>query len=238
MKISIVIPAYNEEKLIGQTLSAASDSLAAATSDGEIIVVNNLSNDRTTEIAQRGGARIAQETRRNIAAARNRGAREALGEVIFFIDADTQISKRTCQRIVTVMEDPNCFGGSFWVSYGRFQRGWMKYYSMAWKFWAKIFNMRQGAAQFCRKSAFEQVGGFDDTIFMGEDVDFYWRLTSVAKENGGYLKNIDDVEVLTSPRRFDKMSILRTLVLTHPFFIILFRKRIDAWKEWYEKPVR
>jgi GT2 family glycosyltransferase len=98
--------------------------------------------------------------------------------------------------------------------------------------------MRQGAAQFCRKSAFEELGGFDESIFMGEDVDFYWRLASLAKKNGAYLKNIDDVEVVTSTRRFDRMSVLRTLILTHPLFIILFRKRIDAWKEWYEKAVR
>jgi glycosyltransferase involved in cell wall biosynthesis len=238
MQITIVIPAYNEEKLIAETLASAAKSLAAAEIDGEIIVVDNGSSDKTAEIAYAASARVIEESLRNIAAVRNRGAREAFGDTIFFLDADTRVSDTTCQRIASVMRDPNCMGGSFWVSYGTFERGWMKYYSMGWKFWGKVFNMRQGAAQFCRKSAFEQLGGFDESIFMGEDVDFYWRLDALAKKSRSFLKNIDDVEIVTSPRRFDKMSVLRTLILTHPFFIMLFRKKIDAWKEWYEKPVR
>lgn len=237
MKITIVIPSFNEEKLIGRTLAAATESLTAS-GGGEIIVVDNLSTDKTRQIAIEAGVRVADENVRNISAVRNRGAKDASGDTIFFLDADTQISKPVCRRITTIMEDPKCLGGSFWVSYGRFERGWMHYYSKGWKFWGRVFNMRQGAAQFCRKSAFQKLGGFDETIFMGEDVDFYWRLASLAKVTGGYLRNIDDVEILTSPRRFDRMSVLRTLILTHPFYIMTFRRKVEAWKEWYEKPVR
>ena len=238
MNVSIVIPAFNEEKLIGSTLAAVRESLASAGCAGEIIVVDNISTDKTAQIAAYAGARVVEEKSRNIAAVRNRGAAAAWGETIFFLDADTRISPAVCQRIVSVMESPECFGGSFWVTYQGFERYWMRYYSMGWKFWGSLLNMRQGAAQFCRKTAFIEISGFDETIFMGEDVDFYWRLAAYAKGHGGYLDNIDDIEVVTSSRRFDKMSVFRTLILTHPFFIVLFRRKIDAWKEWYERPVR
>lgn len=102
----------------------------------------------------------------------------------------------------------------------------------------QVLNMRQGAAQFCRKSAFTELQGFDEQIFMGEDIDFYWRMTKFAKENGGRVEFIDEPKVTTSSRRFDKMGLLKTLVITHPFFIAFNWKRRSAWKDWYENAVR
>jgi hypothetical protein len=46
----------------------------------------------------------------------------------------------------------------------------MKFYLRGWQFWGKLFNMKQGAAQFCRKPVFEQLKGYEETVFMGEDV--------------------------------------------------------------------
>lgn len=68
-----------------------------------------------------------------------------------------------------------------------------------------------GAAQFCRRTAFEAVGGFDETILMGEDVEFYWRLSKYAR---------------------------RVLLLTHPLVIWLGWRRRSLWREWYDAPIR
>jgi hypothetical protein len=81
--------------------------------------------------------------------------------------------------------------------------------------------MKQGAAQFCRKTVFEEIGGYDETIYLGEDIDIYWRLTKYARQNDGFLSFIEDPKVITSPRRFDKMSLWDTMVLTHPVYILL-----------------
>jgi len=88
--ISFVIPAHNEERLLPQTLSAL---LAAAERIGrpyEVIVVNDASTDRTREIALERGIRVIDVRHRQIAATRNSGARAARGDILFFIDADTQ----------------------------------------------------------------------------------------------------------------------------------------------------
>ncbi|MCA1589368.1 MAG: hypothetical protein LC730_07090, partial [Acidobacteria bacterium] len=107
-----------------------------------------------------------------------------------------------------------------------------------WEFWGRLFNMKQGAAQFCRKAVFEKVGGYDERIYLGEDIEFYWHLTRYAMENRGRLAFIQELKVRTSTRRFDKMSIWKTLVLTNPMYILLYSRKASAWKDWYENAVR
>lgn len=68
-----------------------------------------------------------------------------------------------------------------------------------------------------------------------KDVD---KLSSFAKLNKGYLYFIEDPEVITSPRRFDKMTLWKTFLLTHPLFIRLTRRKKALWKDWYEKTLR
>ena len=98
--------------------------------------------------------------------------------------------------------------------------------------------MAQGAAQFCRKSVFEELEGYDQTIFMGEDIEFYWWLAKHAKREESYLRFIGYPTVKTPARRFDKMGLWKTLLLTHPIFIRLAWRKKSYWKDWYEKVVR
>jgi hypothetical protein len=124
------------------------------------------------------------------------------------------------------------------VEYEEPQRRWMKYYLSSWKFWGRAFNMAQGAAQFCRKFPFQELEGYDETIFVGEDIAFYWRLSKLARRKKGYLYFIEDPKVSTSSRKFNKMSLWKTLLLTHPIFVLLTWRKKSVWKEWYEKAVR
>src|SRR6266536_6323603 len=102
--ISFIIPAYNEETELPSTLGA----IRAATSDLsqplEIIVVDDASTDATPEIAEQAGARVVSIHRRQIAAARNAGARAAQGEYLFFVDADTRINKTHIAEATAAME--------------------------------------------------------------------------------------------------------------------------------------
>jgi hypothetical protein len=98
--------------------------------------------------------------------------------------------------------------------------------------------MKQGAAQFFKRPVFEKIGGYDERIFLGEDIDIYWRLTKYAKQNDGSLSFIENPKVVTSPRRFDKMSLWDTMLLTHPIYILLNWKRTKPWRRWYDGSVR
>lgn len=238
LALSIIIPAYDEEDCLPETLRRIGKALAIAACPSEIIVVDNDSRDGTARIALDFGARVLQETEHNISTVRNTGAKHSTGDLLIFIDADTQVSESLFQKILAVMEDEKCCGGAVAVEYERFQRKWVKYYLAGWKFWGTVFNMAQGAAQFCRRPVFAKLDGYDATIFMGEDVEFYWRLSKFAKRNKGYLYFVEDPKVVTSARRFDKMSFWKTLLLTHPIFIRLTWRRKFYWKDWYERAVR
>lgn len=238
MKISIVIPAYNEEKCLPATLEKINAALTNVDCATEIIVVDNESTDKTAQIAKNFGAKVFTETEHNIARVRNTGAKNASGDVLIFVDADTFVPETLFQIIADKMKDEKYFGGAVAVDYDQFQRKWMKLYMLGWKFWGTLFNMKQGAAQFCRKVIFSELGGYDETVYMGEDVMFYWRLSKYAKQKNRHLFFIEKPTVMTSARRFDKMSLWKTLLLTHPLFILLTSKRKRFWKDWYEKAIR
>jgi len=238
MKISVIVPAYNEEQYLPESLEYIGKALSIASCSSEIIVVDNDSQDRTKRIAESLGAKVFLEKEHNIAKVRNTGAKNSNGDVLIFIDADTLVPETLFREITGAMENEKCFGGAVAVEYEEFERKWMKYYLLGWKFWGKVFNMAQGAAQFCRKSVFERLEGYDQSIFMGEDVEFYWRLSKYARRNNGYLRFIEHPKVKTSPRRFDKMSLWKTFLLTHPIFIRLTWRKRSFWRDWYEKAIR
>ena len=92
MKISIIVPAFNEEKLIPETLRRILTATAAFSNRGwasEVIVCNNNSSDRTAELARVAGVRVVFEPINQIARARNTGAAAATGDWLLFIDADS-----------------------------------------------------------------------------------------------------------------------------------------------------
>jgi glycosyltransferase involved in cell wall biosynthesis len=238
MRLSIIVPAYNEEKLLPETLRRIKAAMEPFADQCELIVVDNDSTDKTREFAESFGSTVLTESIKNIGAIRNTGAKTAKGDVLVFFDADTFIPENLLTVIDEKMSDTKCFGGAVDVDYGEFKRWWLKFMKRAWKFWGPIFNMKQGAAQFFRRSVFLELGGYDERIYLGEDIDIYWRLTKYAKRNGGELAFIEDPTVITSPRRFEKMSVWETMVLTHPVYILLNWKRSKPWRKWYDGSVR
>lgn len=238
MRLSIIVPAYNEQLLLGETLGHIKAALAPLGPAAEIIVVDNESTDETPSIAAEAGARVISETVRNIGRVRNAGAAAALGEVLVFIDADTFVPETLFGRINEAMQDTNLIGGAVAVRYAQFEKRWMDKMIGFWDLCGRLFNLKPGAAQFCRKSVFRELGGFDESIFYAEDVEFYWRLTRFAKQRGRSLLFMEEPAVMTSSRRFDKMPWWKIMFLTHPVYVFLNAKRASAWKDWYANTVR
>jgi glycosyltransferase involved in cell wall biosynthesis len=236
--LSVIVPAFNEERYLPDTLGHIRSALASANCPSELIVVDNESTDATVEIALTHDARVITETEHNIAKVRNTGAANAIGDVLIFIDADTHVPQVLFRSIAEAMEDRKCFGGAVTVQYEPFRRKWLKYYVVGWKFWDHFFNMKQGAAQFCRRSVFEEIKGYDETIFVGEDIQFYWRLARHARRNGRRLHYITDLKVITSSRRFDNMSLAKILLYTQPLYFYLNWRKRHRWDDWYQKTVR
>ena len=235
MMLSVVVPAYNEAKYLPKSLAALKDTLRSM--PHEIIVVDNESTDATRDVLANFGVRIVHESVHNIARVRNTGGQAADGEVIVFIDADTVVRPGVFEKIRESMENDKCVGGSVKVEYERARRAWVRFFMLSWLFWARFTRMRQGALQFCRRDVFRELGGYDDTIYVGEDIEFHWRLDKLARERGGFTAFIETPMVLTSSRRWDKMG-LRMLFIGHPVTIFLGWRARFLWKDWYENAIR
>ena len=94
LMISFVIPAHNEEIWVGRCVAAIQSAAGANGEEYEVIVVDDSSGDATSAVALRHGARVIHVEPRHISAARNAGAHEAQGDVLFFVDADSLVGAR------------------------------------------------------------------------------------------------------------------------------------------------
>lgn len=241
MLLSIVIPAYNEAAYLRETLASLNRAKAFLDSEGntqtEIIAVDNDSVDLTAEVARAGGATVAFEKQHNVAKVRNAGARVSRGDVLVFVDADTVVPDKLLARLAATMSDPTCIGGAVDTDY-RPQKLLVRIYLRSWGILGKLLGMAQGATQFCRRDSFIALNGYDEALFMSEDVDFYWRLKKFAKRQNARVVFIEDMKVVPSMRRFDQWQVWRILLWTNPLFILLFRRRKSCWLGWYRAAPR
>ncbi len=116
MKLSFVIPAYNEENYIGQCLQSIFDEAKGKGYDMEIIVVNNASIDRTKEIALSfPGVKVVDEMKKGLVQARKAGYEAASGDLIANIDADTRLTPGWIDEVLSKFNDPQvvAFSGPF-----------------------------------------------------------------------------------------------------------------------------
>jgi glycosyltransferase involved in cell wall biosynthesis len=237
MSISVIVPAYNEERYLGATLKSIQRAkeflLRKDALPIEIIVVDNGSTDSTSDIALSSGASVIKETKHNVARVRNAGASFAKGKVLVFIDADTIVPDELLWRINEVMVTPSCFGGAVDTDY-RAAKTLVNIYLQLWRILGKLAGMAQGATQFCRREVYASMLGYDESLYMGEDIDFYWRMKQFAERQNAHVCFIEDIQVVPSTRRFDQWSFWHTLICTNPFYVLAFRRKGRAWKGWYK----
>ena len=239
--ISVIVPAFNEEAWLPATLGsirAAADHLRARSGVGaRVIVVDNNSTDGTAAVARDFGATVIHEPVQGIGRARNTGAWRAAGDILVFIDADVHVPRTLLEVVHTTMSDPRCIGGGV-DTQQRPRRLIVRLHLRAWQLLAALTPMVQGATQFCRRSAFEQVGGYGEDVWMGEDTDFYRDLRRLARKTQGTVRLIRTPRVRPSTRRFDQWPLWKTLIWTNPLFIAFFRRWKAAWAGWYSRAVR
>jgi glycosyltransferase involved in cell wall biosynthesis len=239
--LSVIIPAFNEAAYLPETvnrLRVAQEHLNAnAGASVQILVVDNASTDRTTEVAVGLGADVVHEDIRNIARVRNTGAAAAAHDVLVFLDADTRVPPELLLTIARSMKDPTCGCGCVDLLHQPNSLLLRVYFGL-WRGLGLVLGTAQGACQFCRKSLYRELGGYDEAWYMGEDVDFYWRLKRLARRRGLRTAFIRDCQVIPSPRRWEAWPIWRTLVWTNPLVGFALRRRKGAWPGWYRDPPR
>jgi len=120
--ISIIMPCLNEEKTVGPCVRSALDIIFKMGITGEVLVVDNGSNDESVHIAKKAGARVVMEQRRGYGLALRRGIRSAGGDVMILIDADTTYDFRDIPK----MYYPMAFGKADVIIGDRFAGGMSK----------------------------------------------------------------------------------------------------------------
>lgn len=241
IRISIVIPTLNEEKLLERTL--ASFPVALRTQFGvEIIVSDGGSDDRTVEIALNHGATTVQhsETRKQtIAEGRNRGAEIALGETLVFLNGDTfpaapfeflqavgnwnsrmgkygKVNAIACAVEIPPNEQTPGDRLFHWF-----------YNGYSW--WLNVIGlgMGRGECQIVRRATFHSVGGYQASLAAGEDFDLFRRIRATES-----IAFAGDLLVYESPRRYRKLGYTRVLWLWFINAMAVILKGQSADKEW------
>jgi glycosyltransferase involved in cell wall biosynthesis len=178
--ISFIIPAHDEELLIGRTLAAIHQSAEALREPYEIIVALDACNDRTGAIAIEQGADVVEVNHRQIAATRNAGARAALGHFLIFVDADTLITPPVLRLAIRAMHRGAVGGGCC----ARFDGPVPTYAAIIERvlpIFVIMFGIAGGCFLFCTRRAYVRAGGFDEKLYWGEEITFGKRLKSQGR---------------------------------------------------------
>ena len=239
MRVSVVLPAFNEEKLLPAALASVKAAASAFTARGwewECVVCDNNSTDGTAAVARAGGATVVFEPVNQIGRARDAGARAATGEWLVFIDADSTPSAELFASIATRIAEGRALAGGSTVElepgtprYARFVCGF-------WNLWSRLAGWAAGSCVWVEASAFRAVGGFGTEYYAGEEVFLSRRLKSLARRSGRRFVILADHPLRTSSRK------LKLYTLTEAgrfFFRMLFTagraaKRPENCEIWYD----
>lgn len=211
MKLSVVIPAFNEEKYIGSCLD---ELITTAGNDiYEIIVVDNASTDKTAAVAHRyKGVKVVKEKQKGLTKARQAGLLAAKGDLIAYIDADTHVKKGWFHRVIREFEkNPRlvCLSAPYNlydVSQWKRVLVWSWWNLLAYPTYRLLMQyMVLGASFVAKRSVLLKIGGFDESVaFYGEDTNIARRLHKVGK-----VKFMRRSFVNSSARRIEAEGILK-----------------------------
>ena len=233
MKLAFVIPAYNEEALIGKCLESVLAEIKRSGADADVIVVNNASTDRTGEIA-RGfpGVRVVDEPKKGLVNARDAGFAASEGyELVANIDSDTIVPEGWLDVVLSEFGKDSklvCLSGPYvyydMAMYNRFLIS--MFYGLTYliyilnRFILRVGSVVQGGNFVFKRAAWETVGGYDRSIdFFGEDTDVAVRLSKVGGVKWTYA-----LKMKTSGRRLEKEGVFRTAgTYTLNFFWVTFK---------------
>jgi glycosyltransferase involved in cell wall biosynthesis len=205
--LSFIIPAYNEDQLLGATLEAIRESAETLGEPYEIIVADDASTDDTARVAKENGARVVTVDHRQITATRNSGADAATGSMLIFVDADTLVTSVAVRAAVVAMREGAAGGGCAFHFEGRlpiYARVLARLAVPAYR----LLKLASGCFLFCTREAFDAVGGFDETLFAAEEA----VMSRALRRHGKFV--VLKESVATSGRKlrsFSAREILGTL---------------------------
>lgn len=228
MMLSFVIPAHNEENYVGNCIVSIQNELERSSRWAEIIVIDNASTDKTAEAAKKHkNVRVISEPTKGLVHARQKGLKEAGGDLLAYLDADCILNEGWIETVFAEFENPSVValsGPRHYYDMPRFKKlladhGWW----FAPITYRMVGYMILGGNFVARRAALKKMGGFDTNIkFYGEDTDIARRLS----EFGKVVFRMDFL-VQSSGRRLMKEGIFKTYWIYAVNFV---------WQVAFKKP--
>jgi glycosyltransferase involved in cell wall biosynthesis len=208
VKISVVVPAFNEERLLHSTLASIRAATAAFDARGwssELIVCDNNSTDATADVARQSGATVVFEPFNQISRARNAGAAHAGGDWLVFVDADSRPTRALFEDVANEIEGGRCIAGGSTVVLET-ERAHARLFVLLWNTLSRLCRWGAGSFVFCEAAAFRETGGFSQALFAGEEIDLFRRLKRLALRKGRTIEILHRHPLATSNRKLSLYS--------------------------------
>ena len=239
MRVSVVIPAFNEEKLLPATLASVQVAAAAFLSRGwtwECVVCDNNSTDGTAACARAAGAVVVFEPVNQIGRARDAGARVATGDWLVFIDADSTPSIELFAAIADQIAAGRALGGGSTVELEPGTPRYARFVCGIWNLCSRLAGWAAGSCVWVEAAAFREAGGFGIEYYAGEEVFLSRRLKSLARRTRRRFVILSGSPLQTSSR---KLKLYTLTEAARFFFRMLFTagraaKRPENCDIWYD----
>lgn len=236
MDYSVIIPAFNEEKLLPATLVALREAMKEINRPGQVIVVDNNSTDATAEIAKAHDALVVFEPKNQISRARNAGAASATGPYLVFVDADSLISAGLLGLALSQLDGGCCCGGGSTILFDETNEKAEK----VLRFWTWVsirHRLAAGSFIFCLREGFESIGGFSESVYAGEEIWFCRSLKRWGKDRDMVFNIHTRFPVITSFRKFHWYPAWRLKLQILILLLFPWATRFPAFcGYWYRRP--
>ena len=236
--ISFVVPAHNEERLLGATLDAIHTAARDVALPYEIVVANDASTDATAAVARAHGARVVDCQHRQIARVRNTGAHAATGDVLIFVDADTVISPAVVRASLAAL-DSGAVGGGASVRIEGPQPWWGPIAVFAILESMRVMQWAAGCYVYCTRQAFDAAGGFDERLYVAEEIALSRSLQRIGRVVILREKVVTSGRKMRTHSAWDLLRLFASL-LRHGPAVLRSRDRLSLWygDRRHEPPAR
>lgn len=238
VEYSIIIPAFNEAQELPATLEAVKQAMSVQSSIGECTVVDNNSSDATAAVAASfDDVSIVFEPINQIARARNAGANASVGRYLIFIDADTRIEPALLTNALARLRAQNHVGGGSVIQFEGEVSAIGKFGIGLWRRISLLTKLAAGSFIFCRRDAFEKIGGFDEKLYASEEIRLSRQLKGWGKAHDMQFTILDHAPARTSARKLQWYSgpqILGWVVLMMLLPIAVRCRKLCGF--WYKRP--
>lgn len=234
MKVSVVIPAWNEAQLLPGCLESVHTSLGELPGlDTELIVVDNNSTDLTAAVAKGAGARVVYEGINQIARARNAGAAVATGDWLVFLDADSRLNAGLAGQLLPLLAAGRHVGCGSTMRMADLP-WWALALMRTWNGVSRACRWAAGSFLVCRADAFRDVGGFNELLFVAEEIDLSVRLKRWGRARGQAFRILHRYPLQTSARKLQLYSGREIAaqfgrLVSHPWRSLRNRDLLGLW---------